>query len=373
MGTFRVPRTLKIIAVAALAVFGLGAAGLLGSHHAAGQSSIESFGKDTGKDAGKDAAAAPDGKKAKAHTARKKARVHTAKRKAKAAAVKKSEEKKKDAANGNGKSNDKSITGEVKIRASLNKQLADDIRSGKVKVEGDHSAVNALVILRDIPISYDYVATLMRTPNAFGEGPACIICHSSNDPKKSYRGLNLSTCEGIIKGATEEPARKLFTPGQNATAQLLGRMLRNNRMPLGVKFNVRTDSPPIVTIRDWILAGAKNDDDFKQKVVPLFTAPNTFGADTPACTQCHMSNQEPPSFHELNLTTYDGLMLGADSVAKGVDHATKVIVPGKPDESRVFQHLVENRMPPGIDPTEDRNHPNVQLLLRWVAQGAKCE
>lgn len=268
--------------------------------------------------------------------------------------------------------NGKQHMSEVKVKSSLDKQLAEDIRAGKVKVEGDHAAVTSLVIMRNIPIPYSYIATLMRTPNAFGDGPACIICHSSNNPANSYRGLDMSTCEGILKGSTEEPARKLFTPGEDAKAVLIGRMLRNNRMPLGLKFNVRRDSPEILTIRQWIVDGAKNDDVFKTKVQPLFMKENVFAPDTPACTQCHMSNQEPPSFHELNLTTYEGIMLGADSVAKGVAHATKVIIPGDPDNSRVFQHLVENRMPPGIDPTSDRDHPNTQILLRWIAQGAKC-
>jgi hypothetical protein len=261
---------------------------------------------------------------------------------------------------------------EVEVRASLDKQLAEDIRAGRVEVEGDHAAVNSLVIGRNIPIPYSYIATLMRTPNAFGDGPACIICHSSNDPAKAYRGLDLSTCEGIRQGSTEKPARKLFTPGKHPKKALLGRMMRNNRMPLGLKFNVRRDSPEILAIRKWIKDGAKNNDVLKEKILPLLNKPNVFAPDTPACTQCHMSNQEPPSFHEMDLTSFEGIMLGADSVAKGVENATKIVIPGDPDNSPLIQHLTENRMPPGIDPTEDRDHPNTQLLFRWVEQGAKC-
>jgi hypothetical protein len=74
----------------------------------------------------------------------------------------------------------------------------------------------------------------------------------------------------------------------------------------------------------------------------------------------------------MDLTSFEGIMLGADSVAKGVENATKIVIPGDPDNSPLIQHLVENRMPPGIDPTEDRDHPNTQLLFRWVEQGAKC-
>lgn len=256
---------------------------------------------------------------------------------------------------------------------SLAEKLAEDIREGKIGIEGDHAAVLELIIKRDIPIPYSYIANLMNTPNAFGPGPACSVCHSSEDASKSYRGLKLTSCEGMIKGSTEAPARAIFTPGKDPKREIMGRRLRNNRMPLGVQFNVPTDSAPIIAIRDWIAAGAANDDNYKNNIQKLFTTANTFAPDTPACTECHMSNQEPPSFHELNLSTYEGVMLGADSVAKGVDKATKVIIPGEPEQSGVFQHLVENRMPPGIDPTEDRDHPNTQILFQWVKQGAKCE
>lgn len=255
---------------------------------------------------------------------------------------------------------------------SVSRRYMEDLRAGRVKVEGEHAAVSELILERHIPIPYEYVATLMRTPNAFGPGPACVICHSSSNPARSYRGLDLSTCQGIITGSTEEPARKLFTPGKPAGKEMLGRRLRNNRMPLGVGFNVPSDSAPIMAIREWISAGAKNNEHFRKSILPLFKTANIFAPGTPACTDCHMSNQEPPSFHELNLGTYEGIMLGADSVAKGVDRATKVVIPGKPEESGLYQHLVEDRMSPGINPTETRDHPNTQILLRWVEQGAQC-
>ena len=90
-------------------------------------------------------------------------------------------------------------------KASASAQWVEDLRQGRIRLEGDDDAVDMLILGRNIPIPYDYIATLMRTPNAFGQGAACIICHSSNDPAKSYRGLNLSTCEGIKAGSTEPP------------------------------------------------------------------------------------------------------------------------------------------------------------------------
>ena len=257
-------------------------------------------------------------------------------------------------------------------KASASAQWVEDLRQGRIRLEGDDAAVDMLILSRNIPIPYDYIATLMRTPNAFGQGAACIICHSSSDPAKSYRGLNLSTCEGIKAGSTEPPVRPIFVPGQPAKKSILGRRMRNNRMPLGVHFSAKPNDQNITTVFNWIQAGAKKDEHFKKEVQPLFKTDNAFAADTPSCTTCHLSNQEPPSFHELDLTSHEGIMLGADSVAKGVDKATPVVIPGQPLESGLYQHLVEDRMPPGIPPTADRDHPNTLILLRWIEQGASC-
>jgi len=257
-------------------------------------------------------------------------------------------------------------------KLSANGRYREALRSGEISIEGDHAAVTELILKRNLPIPYSYVAQLMATPNAFGSGPACVVCHASSNPETSYRGLDLSTCDGIKTGSTEAPARPIFVAGQDAKREILGRRLRNNRMPLGVSFDVDTSTDAIKAVEDWIKAGAVNDDNFKNHVLPLFNEEEVFGEGTPACAACHMSNEEPPSFHELNLTSYEGIMLGADSVAKGVDKATKVIIPGHPELSGVFQHLTEDRMPPGIDPSEDRDHPNTQILLAWVKQGAQC-
>lgn len=256
---------------------------------------------------------------------------------------------------------------------SLAAQYAEDLREGRIRMEGDKTVISELILNRNIPIPFAYIETLFATPNAFGSGPACIICHSSSDPSESYRGLDLSTCEGLKTGSTEAPARAIFVPGQDPKREILGRRLRNNRMPFGIGFNNDTGSAPIDAIEAWIAAGAPNDSDFQKNILPLFATEGLFGPESPACVSCHMSNQEPPSFHEMNLTSYEGIMLGADSVAKGVDGATKVVIPGKPAESPIYQHLTEDRMPPGIDPTEDRDHPNTQILFAWIKQGAPCE
>jgi hypothetical protein len=257
---------------------------------------------------------------------------------------------------------------------SLAEQLIQDVKDGKVRANSeDAGAVQELIVKRNIPISYNTINTLMHTPNAFGPGAACATCHSSQDAAKSYRGLDLTTCKGMIDGSTEEPKRALFVPGKDPKRDVLIRRLRNNRMPLGAGFHLPSDTPAFTAVKSWIVDGAKDDDHYKKNVAPLFRKANAFGPNTPACVACHMSNQEPPSFHELNLRTYAGVMLGADSVAKGVDKATKVVIPGNLDLSFLWQHLVEDRMPPGISPGENRDHPSTSILSLWIKQGAKCE
>jgi hypothetical protein len=257
---------------------------------------------------------------------------------------------------------------------TLAEQLIHDVREGKVKANSeDAGAVQELIVKRNIPITYQTINTLMHTPNAFGPGAACATCHSGQDPAKSYRGLDLSTCKGMLEGSTEEPKRTIFKAGTDPKRDILIRRLRNNRMPLGAGFHLPSDTPNYVAVKNWIQDGAKDDDNFKKNVGPLFKKANAFGPNTPACTACHMSNQEPPSFHELNLRTHAGIMLGADSVAKGVDKATKVVIPGNIDASFLWQHLVEDRMPPGISPAENRDHPSTSILSLWIKQGAKCD
>lgn len=250
----------------------------------------------------------------------------------------------------------------------------DDSHEAMEHIVATHQqAIDKLVIEKNIQIPYAYVAQLMRLPNAFGEGAACVLCHGSSDPAKSYRGLDLSSCEGILAGSTEAPARPVVIPGKPKKG-LMRRHIRNNRMPLGVAFDYPMDTPNILAVKKWIDDGAKNDAFFNDTVLPLFDQANAFG--TPlSCVACHMSNQEPPSFHELDMTSHEGIMLGADALAKAEEGLppVKIVIPGDSASSKLYQRLVENRMPAGINPGEDREHPNLALLMRWIEQGAKCD
>lgn len=260
-----------------------------------------------------------------------------------------------------------------KIEASVTHQMYLDMKLGKLNIEGDNAVVESLVLQRDIPISYDYIATLMRTPNAFGEGPACIVCHSSNDPAKSYRGLDLSSCEGILRGVTEDPVSPVIVPGKPNQSRLVQR-LHSNRMPLGVPFFQPVDTDEILAVKKWIDDGAKNDDFFKKKVQPLFKDAEAFGGSA-ACVECHESHRDPPSFNEVNMASYKGIMKGAFSTTNKKEGrpGSPIVIPHDSENSPLYQRLTSNRMPPGIDPGEPADHPNTLLLMRWIEQGAWCK
>jgi hypothetical protein len=261
---------------------------------------------------------------------------------------------------------DKAITNKTQA-VSLTSQMYRDVRSGKLKIQGDHSAVDVLILQRNIPITYDYVATLMRTPNAFGEGPACVVCHSSNNPEHSYRGLDLSTCEGILRGSTEAPPSPVIMPGNPDKSPLI-RRLHSNRMPLGIPFFHPVDGESILKVKKWIDGGAKNDEVFDKSILPLFREKEAFGGEFP-CIECH------PSTNGLSLTSYRNIMRGAfykERKKQGLP-IKPVVIPGNSEASPLYQRLITNRMPPGISPGEDINHPNIQILTRWVKQGSWCK
>ncbi|MBT3206584.1 MAG: hypothetical protein HOM14_02000 [Gammaproteobacteria bacterium] len=230
-------------------------------------------------------------------------------------------------------------------------------------------AIEKLVIEKKIKIPYSYIAQLMSLPNAFGEGEACTLCHSSSNSTVSYRGLDLSTCEGIKEGSTESPLRKIVMPG-NSEEGLILRHLRNNRMPLGVPFDSPVDTQNILTIKKWIDDGAKNNTIFNSKVLPLFTQPDAFGGSV-SCIQCHVPN---PGLHYLDLTSHKGVINGVTRQTGWRDTLpVKVVIAGNSADSILFQRLVENRMPVGINPVENSEHPNLTILSSWLAQGANCD
>lgn len=89
---------------------------------------------------------------------------------------------------------------------------------------------------------------------------------------------------------------------------------------------------------------------FARQVVPILTA---------NCTGCHKPDKTKG---DLDLTTYEKLM-------KGGKHG-KTVVPGNPDESGLIL-TVSGEVPEMPEEGDPLKPEEIELLRRWVAQGAK--
>ena len=220
--------------------------------------------------------------------------------------------------------------------------------------------------------------------------------------------MDLSTYQGILTGAdslSSPPGVSIL--GASAVGQTdfdwasskMRQRLRNNRMPPGWTFDVTegnrdglcvevgTDGATVTPgeygcelngvglIAAWVEAGAPETDafeyggaqlNFERDVQPFFTQPDMWFDGSQACTGCHFANSEN-SYHEMDLTTYEGIVTGADSLSSppGVSILGASAV-GATDfdwsSSKMRERLRNNRMPPGIEfdiTEENRDGPLV--------------
>ncbi|MFQ5864046.1 MAG: Ig-like domain-containing protein [bacterium] len=122
---------------------------------------------------------------------------------------------------------------------------------------------------------------------------------------------------------------------------------------------------------------------FSQHILPMFTTPNFWYSGANACTNCHFAVSDE-SAHEIDLTSWDGLMKGADSLE---DPPGESLLgessPGAGDfdweHSELRARLRDNRMPEmpgwtffrdesnrnGPDLTEDPSNPGHLVPKRW--------
>ncbi|MBI3165868.1 MAG: hypothetical protein HYZ24_14390, partial [Chloroflexi bacterium] len=112
---------------------------------------------------------------------------------------------------------------------------------------------------------------------------------------------------------------------------------------------------------------------FAVDIQPLFTQNNVWFEGSQACVGCHFAASEN-SYHQLNMSTYEGIIAGADSLESppGVSILGQAEV-GKGDfdwdHSKLRERLRNNRMPPGweFDITEEnRNGPCVEVGAEGV-------
>ncbi len=242
------------------------------------------------------------------------------------------------------------------------------------------------------------VLTLFTESNKwFRNQQSCASCHFSNG-ENSFHEMDLTSYEGLMNGGdvlSKPPGVPLF--GQSIVGgtnydwshSKMKERLRDNRMPPGWQFDIteaNRDGPCVEVTNDgativkeghglkygcennalgligaWVDAGAPQHKrvpygggmiDFDKDVLPFFTKFGTWFENSQSCASCHFGNNEN-SFHEMDLTSYAGLMRGGDVLSKppGVPLFGQSKI-GATDydwgHSKMKSRLRNNRMPPGI-------------------------
>ncbi|MEW5940014.1 MAG: hypothetical protein AB1750_10155 [Chloroflexota bacterium] len=267
------------------------------------------------------------------------------------------------------------------------------------------------------------VLPFFTKPSMWFEGSqACSGCHFAASDTSAHQ-MDLSTYEGILAGADtlEAPPGVSILgesePGKgdyNWSDSKLRARLRNNRMAPGWEFDVTEGNRngPLVLhgarvekkaatpqfgagecevyavklIGAWVDAGALNgafdftsesgaacEGTFEADILPLFTQNNVWFEGSQACVGCHFAASES-SAHQMNLSTYEGILLGADTLEAppGVSilgQSEPNVGPFDWEHSKLRERLRNNRMPPGweFDVTEaNRNGPCVEVAPEGV-------
>src|SRR3990172_494147 len=259
------------------------------------------------------------------------------------------------------------------------------------------------------------VLPLFTTAGAWFENSApCSSCHFGLNENSAHE-MDLTSYAGILAGADtleEPPGEPLLGESQpgatdyNWSESGLRARLRNNRMPPGFPFDATeaNRNGPTLTINGvevsavdligaWVDAGVPETEAFGEykatfagNVLPLFTENNAWFEGSQACSGCHFGLNEN-SAHEMDLTSYAGILAGADTLEEPPGEALLgESAPGAADydwsESGLRARLRNNRMPPGFpfDATEaNRNGPTltingvevsaVDLIGAWVDAG----
>ena len=91
--------------------------------------------------------------------------------------------------------------------------------------------------------------------------------------------------------------------------------------------------------------------DYTSEIQPIFNS---------NCTNCHNTGSNSFSNHELDLTSYFGLMSGGES--------GDVIVPGNHNASILYDEISDGDMPPGNN--TDLSNSQINLIVQWIDEGA---
>ncbi len=249
------------------------------------------------------------------------------------------------------------------------------------------------------------ILPLFTTRGIWFEGArSCASCHFDNS-ENSYHEMDLTSYDGIMKGGdvlSHPPGVPLFGQDNHASKKYdwghskMRARLRNNRMPpgwpedltevnragpcmevsngiadvvkKGEELTYGCDLTAMGLLETWVNAGAPKSSEFTfggkkvsfaKSVLPLFTGHGVWFKGAQGCSSCHFNNSEN-SYHEMDLTSYAGIMQGGDVISKapGVPLLGQSKIGAKDynwKKSKMRARLRNNRMSPGIafDITEE--------------------
>ena len=228
------------------------------------------------------------------------------------------------------------------------------------------------------------------------ETASCASCHSGNT-EESLHEMDMTSYAGMMLGGdvlAKPPGVPLFGQSKIGATDFdwghskMSARLRNNRMPPNVEFDIteeNRDGPCKINADNgcelglmsaWVADGAKDDANFKKNILPMFTMDGYWGAEadgteTASCASCHSGNTEE-SLHEMDLTSYAGIMKGGDVLAKppGVPLFGQSSIGGTDYDwghSKMKGRMRDNRMPPNVEfdiTEENRDGPIVAHGMR---------
>jgi len=186
----------------------------------------------------------------------------------------------------------------------------------------------------------------------------CFECHGG-DETDIRKQLNILDHTLLI-----DSQRRIVVPGQPSDSRLIQRIADGSMPPEKRETELpRLSQRELEVLDQWILGGAPRfPDESEKSPVPRYrislTAIATKEIFQRRCYECHSYDVAEGGIKIL----HHRLLL----------HVRKVIVPGKPEESELFQLIVskdeEAMMPPA---TKNRLTPNeIETIRNWILQGA---
>lgn len=124
---------------------------------------------------------------------------------------------------------------------------------------------------------------------------------------------------------------------------------------------------------------------FEEDIKQFFTDPDIWFVNSQPCTECHYGTEEP-SYHEMDLRSFAGMIAGADGGEASLFNAGGTDEAKDWKNSRIRNRLRNNRMPPNapfllsednrdgpevIDPVTGLPTTAVDLIGKWLEAGAQ--